>query len=77
MAPSAPAQAQPTTAMWAAAIAQPASEFAATPLTLLEGRLPADLRGTLYRNGPARFERGGHPSGPLVRRRRGRAAGAV
>ena len=62
MASTAPTQAQPaasTAKPWARAIAQPASEFAATPLTLLEGQLPADLRGTLYRNGPARFERGG------------------
>ncbi|PZO40172.1 MAG: hypothetical protein DCF17_12445 [Shackletoniella antarctica] len=62
MASTAPTQAQPATSTakpWARAIAQPASEFAATPLTLLEGQLPANLRGTLYRNGPARFERGG------------------
>ncbi|MFM7511084.1 MAG: carotenoid oxygenase family protein, partial [Bacteroidota bacterium] len=26
---------------------------------MLAGHLPTDLRGTLYRNGPARFERGG------------------
>ena len=29
-------------------------------LPVLEGCIPADLRGTLYRNGPARFERAGH-----------------
>lgn len=29
----------------------------------LTGRLPADLRGTLYRNGPARHERGGQRYG--------------
>ena len=27
----------------------------------VEGRLPADLRGTLYRNGPARFDIGTRP----------------
>ncbi|MBE9135769.1 carotenoid oxygenase family protein [Nodosilinea sp. LEGE 07088] len=63
MASTAPLKAQPSaepaTGLWANAIAAPAIEFAATPLTVLEGRLPTDLRGTLYRNGPARFERGG------------------
>ncbi|PSR17216.1 hypothetical protein C8255_13805 [filamentous cyanobacterium CCP3] len=62
MASSAPPKAKSSaapTALWAAAIAQPATEFAATPLTVIDGQLPADLRGTLYRNGPARFERGG------------------
>ncbi|MBE9155487.1 carotenoid oxygenase family protein [Nodosilinea sp. LEGE 06152] len=62
MAPSAPPKAQPAatpTALWTAAIAQPATEFAATALPVLDGQLPADLRGTLYRNGPARLERGG------------------
>ncbi len=34
-------------------------------LTLVEGKLPGDLRGTLFRNGPARFERGGRPYGHL------------
>ena len=29
------------------------------PIPLLEGRLPADLRGVLFRNGPGRQERGG------------------
>jgi all-trans-8'-apo-beta-carotenal 15,15'-oxygenase len=63
MAPSASPTAQPSAALdlalWAQAIAQPAAEFAATPLPVIEGQLPTDLRGTLYRNGPARFERGG------------------
>ncbi|MGB3202117.1 MAG: carotenoid oxygenase family protein [Nodosilinea sp.] len=66
MASSAPPKAQPaatSTALWATAIAQPATEFAATPLTVLDGELPTDLRGTLYRNGPARLERGGTPFG--------------
>ncbi len=59
MPPAAPTQAQPAAKLWAAAIATPPQEFAATSLTILSGRLPADLRGTLYRNGPARLERGG------------------
>lgn len=44
---------------WAKVIAQPATEFPATPLPVLSGAIPAALRGTLYRNGPARLERGG------------------
>jgi len=44
---------------WAKAIAQPAHEFPLTPLVVLEGEIPADLRGSLYRNGPGRLERQG------------------
>lgn len=44
---------------WAGCLARPAQEFATTPLRLIEGRIPLGLRGTLYRNGPARLERGG------------------
>src|SRR5919202_2930103 len=44
---------------WANAIAQPAKEFPPTPLPVLSGKIPEGLRGTLYRNGPARLERGG------------------
>ncbi len=44
---------------WAKAIAQPAKEFPPTPLPILSGKIPVGLRGTLYRNGPARLERGG------------------
>ncbi len=40
-------------------LAQPAAEFTSTPLPILAGEIPASLRGTLYRNGPARLERGG------------------
>ncbi len=43
---------------WAKAIAQPATEFPPTPLPV-SGQIPAGLRGTLYRNGPACLERGG------------------
>jgi carotenoid cleavage dioxygenase-like enzyme len=46
-------------AAWSKAIAQPAQEFPLTPLPILEGALPAELSGTLYRNGPGRLERGG------------------
>ena len=44
---------------WARAISQPATEFAAAQLPILAGRIPDGLRGTLYRNGPARLERNG------------------
>lgn len=44
---------------WAKAIAQPATEFPPTSLPLISGQIPAGLRGTLYRNGPGRLERGG------------------
>ncbi|MDZ7959175.1 MAG: carotenoid oxygenase family protein [Aulosira sp. DedQUE10] len=44
---------------WSGAIAQPATEFPLTELPILAGDIPKGLRGTLYRNGPARLERGG------------------
>jgi carotenoid cleavage dioxygenase-like enzyme len=44
---------------WAGAIAQPAREFPLTPLSVLTGKIPADLCGSLYRNGPGRLERQG------------------
>ena len=43
---------------WAKAIAQPGEEFDLAPLSVIEGEIPVDLRGTLYRNGPARLSRG-------------------
>jgi carotenoid cleavage dioxygenase-like enzyme len=48
---------------WANAIAQPAKEFPSTPLPILSGKIPEGLRGSLYRNGPGRLERGGMPVG--------------
>ncbi len=48
---------------WAKAIAQPAREFPPTPLPILSGKIPEGLRGSLYRNGPGRLERGGVPVG--------------
>lgn len=48
---------------WAKAIAQPGQEFPLTPLPVLSGKIPAGLRGTLYRNGSARLERGGEMVG--------------
>ncbi|MEJ6484786.1 carotenoid oxygenase family protein [Nostoc punctiforme UO1] len=44
---------------WAGAIAEPGKEFPLTQLPILSGKIPDGLRGTLYRNGPARLERGG------------------
>jgi len=44
---------------WAKALARPATEFPLTQLPILTGEIPPGLRGTLYRNGPGRLERGG------------------
>jgi carotenoid cleavage dioxygenase-like enzyme len=52
-------QTDPSCRLWSGAVSRPARDFATTPLPVTEGRLPAGLRGTLYRNGPARLERGG------------------
>ncbi len=49
----------PTQSHWGQAFAQRIQEFPCTPLTVLSGTLPPDLRGSLYRNGPALFERRG------------------
>ncbi len=46
-------------AAWAKSIAKPAQEFPLTPLKLRSGAIPEGLQGKLYRNGPARLERGG------------------
>ena len=43
---------------WANAFSKPAQEFPATPLKVLSGRIPDGLRGSLYRNGPGRLQRG-------------------
>ncbi|HIK30225.1 MAG TPA: carotenoid oxygenase family protein [Oscillatoriales cyanobacterium M4454_W2019_049] len=48
---------------WAKAIAHTGVEFAPTPLAPVSGRIPPGLRGSLYRNGPARLERGGRRVG--------------
>ena len=45
--------------LWSGAAACPAREFSTTELQTTHGAVPAGLRGTLYRNGPARLERGG------------------
>jgi all-trans-8'-apo-beta-carotenal 15,15'-oxygenase len=43
---------------WQKAIASPATEFSTTPLSIISGAIPAELKGTLYRNGPGRLTRG-------------------
>jgi carotenoid cleavage dioxygenase-like enzyme len=40
----------------AKAIAKPASEFPLTQLSTISGQIPENLKGSLYRNGPARLE---------------------
>jgi carotenoid cleavage dioxygenase-like enzyme len=47
------------TKAWAKAFQKPAKEFPLTPLSIIDGEIPASLNGTLYRNGPGRLERGG------------------
>ncbi|MBD0311802.1 MAG: carotenoid oxygenase family protein, partial [Microcoleus sp. T3-bin5] len=48
---------------WAKALARPAAEFPLTQLSVKSGKIPEGLRGTLYRNGPGRLERGGVAAG--------------
>jgi len=48
---------------WQQAIAYPAREFSQTALKIISGKLPSGLRGTLYRNGPARLQRGNQWAG--------------
>ena len=48
---------------WAKALAIPAAEFPLTQLSVKTGKIPDGLRGTLYRNGPARLQRGGMSAG--------------
>ena len=44
---------------WASAFCNVDSELTAVPLKAARGSIPAELKGTLYRNGPGRLERGG------------------
>ncbi len=48
---------------WAKALAQPALEFPLTPLPIISGIVPPGLKGSLYRNGPARLSRNGQQVG--------------
>jgi carotenoid cleavage dioxygenase-like enzyme len=45
--------------VWSKALATPGIEFPLTPLPVVSGAIPDGLRGSLYRNGPARLERAG------------------
>ncbi len=45
--------------LWSRAIATPAVEFGPTPLPILTGQIPTDLRGSLYCNGAGRLQRAG------------------
>lgn len=48
---------------WRLALADVPGDIASRRLRRIHGRAPAALKGTLYRNGPARFRRGGTASG--------------
>jgi carotenoid cleavage dioxygenase-like enzyme len=49
--------------VWYRPMVAPAAEFERAPLRVVEGEMPQGLRGSLYRNGPARLERGGERYG--------------
>ncbi len=51
------------TKSWANAVLHTARGFEPSPLSVLSGAIPAGLRGSLYRNGAARLERGGQRVG--------------
>ena len=53
----------PQTTSWAKAVLHTAKGFEPSPLAVLSGAIPAGLRGSLYRNGPGRLERGGQRVG--------------
>ncbi len=57
--PSSYQKATQTQPLWIKALAEPGQEFGPIDLRLLSGEVPVGLRGTLYRNGPGRLERGG------------------
>lgn len=43
---------------WSKVLATPPTEFPLTPLSVISGSIPPQLKGSLYRNGPARLEIG-------------------
>jgi len=45
---------------WASSFRNVSVELSDEPLTAARGAIPAELSGTLYRNGPGRLERDGH-----------------
>ena len=48
---------------WALGVADVNADIAPRSLSLIAGRAPADFAGILYRNGPAKFRRGGASAG--------------
>ena len=56
--PSASLDNSPHPQPWHKTLAQPAREFATTPLSIISGNIPSGLRGTLYQNGTGRLQRG-------------------
>lgn len=48
---------------WTLGVADVADDIAPRALTPIAGRAPADFAGILYRNGPAKFRRGGSSAG--------------
>jgi all-trans-8'-apo-beta-carotenal 15,15'-oxygenase len=55
-----PAAAGYDRADWASGFRNVGQELSNVPLQASKGTIPTDLKGTLYRNGPGRLERGGH-----------------
>ncbi|MGB2924766.1 MAG: carotenoid oxygenase family protein [Limnothrix sp.] len=52
-----------TKAAWSQLFEQPATPFGLTELTPISGKVPSNLRGRLFRNGPGRLARGGDQMG--------------
>lgn len=50
-------------AAWTLGVADVEADIAEQPLTLVQGKLPAGLDATLFRNGPAKFRRGESAAG--------------
>lgn len=48
---------------WALGVADIDADVPEEALTLMSGKVPKGLNTTLYRNGPAKFRRGGSASG--------------
>ncbi|MEM1367677.1 MAG: carotenoid oxygenase family protein [Cyanobacteria bacterium P01_H01_bin.15] len=48
----------PAVTIWGEAIVNPGQAFPLTPLTPTSGHIPAEIAGSLYRNGPGRQNRG-------------------
>ena len=57
------AAANATAADWTLGLADVEADVAPTAMTRLHGRAPPDLKGALFRNGPAKFHRPGRSVG--------------